>query len=141
MSSEIEKQINEQMKKAFFDIINQNILSDKPDYEWLVSLYSELKERLLRILKKDSKTYKQIDSAFDIELFNSKKNVIVFMEDNTTIMEKIILLSNAKNKQYESLSSKTRFKFLDLNDAIIKYNSRETSITNLKTTTHILKQK
>ena len=69
MSSEIEKQINEQMKKAFFDIINQNILSDKPDYEWLVSLYSELKERLLRILKKDSKTYKQIDSAFDIELF------------------------------------------------------------------------
>ena len=62
------------------------------------------------------------------------------MEDNTTIMEKIILLSNAKNKQYESLSSKTRFKFLDLKDAIIKYNSSETSITNLKTT-HILKQK
>jgi hypothetical protein len=65
----IEMQIKEQMYKAFFDLIDENINSDTPDYIWLANLFSEIKMRLLNIVKKDSKIYKKIDVDFDIELF------------------------------------------------------------------------
>ena len=57
------------MKKAYFDLIEQNIESETPDYNWLKELYIELRDRLLRFTKKDSKTYKQIFEDFDVELF------------------------------------------------------------------------
>ncbi len=65
----IEIQIKEQMYKAFFDLIDENINSDTPDCIWLTNLFSEIKMRLLNIVKKDGKIYKKIDTDFDIELF------------------------------------------------------------------------
>jgi len=67
--SEIEDQIREMYQKAFYDIIDETIASDNPNYEWIVDLYTEIKNRLTRYIKKDSKTYKLIDEQFDICLF------------------------------------------------------------------------
>ena len=65
----MEKQITEIFYKAFHDNIESNIKSDKPDYVWLVKLYTEIRNRLCKYFKKDSKTYLQIQDSFDIELF------------------------------------------------------------------------
>jgi hypothetical protein len=65
----IEKQIRDTYHKAFFDTIDETINSSKPDYDWIVKLYEEIKIRLLRYVKKDSKTYKNIEDSFDSKLF------------------------------------------------------------------------
>lgn len=80
--NDIEKQIDHQMRKAFFDIINQNINSDNPDHDWLVRLYMEVKQRLLNILKKGSKLYLQLDEDFDVELFKQMIENKVFNQDS-----------------------------------------------------------
>lgn len=65
----MEKQIEEQMKKAFFDLIDENVNSKNPDYDWVVKLYSEMIDRILSFVKKDGKTYLEIKKSFDIDLF------------------------------------------------------------------------
>ena len=66
---QIEQQIHDNYHKAFFDLIDETINSPKPDYIWIVKLYEEIKIRLLVYIKKDSKTYKNIEESFDSELF------------------------------------------------------------------------
>jgi hypothetical protein len=65
----MEKQITETFYKAFYDSIESTVRSDKPDYDWIVKLYTEIRDRLCRYFKKDSKTYIQINNSFDIPLF------------------------------------------------------------------------
>jgi hypothetical protein len=65
----LENQIKEMYEKAFYDIIDETINSNTPDYDWIVTLYSEIKERLLKYVKKDCNVYKSIDEDFDIDLF------------------------------------------------------------------------
>lgn len=65
----IERQINEQMSKAFFDLIDENVNSDKPNLEWITQLYIEIRNRLAKYLKPESKLYKQLENEFDVELF------------------------------------------------------------------------
>ena len=67
--SALENQIREMYQKAFYDIIDETVASKNPDYEWIVDLYSEIKQRLVRYIKKESKTYRLIDEQFDIALF------------------------------------------------------------------------
>jgi hypothetical protein len=78
----IENQINEQMRKAFFDLIDENINSDNPDCLWLSSLFSEIKLRLLNIVNKNGKIYKKIDGDFDVELFRQMIENKVFNYDS-----------------------------------------------------------
>jgi len=65
----IEKQITDTFKTAFYKIIDDTISSDKPDYNWIVQLYTEIRDRLVKYLKKNSKTYNQVMESFDIVLF------------------------------------------------------------------------
>lgn len=76
--NKISIQIKEQMKKAFFVLIDENVNSDKPDYEWITNLYSELLNRLASFLKKDSRNYKLLQDEFDIELFRQMISNDVF---------------------------------------------------------------
>jgi hypothetical protein len=76
--SNFELQIKEQMHKAFFDLIDQNVNSEKPDYEWITRLYIEIRNRLCLYIKKDSKTYKQILEEFDEKLFFQMCSTEVF---------------------------------------------------------------
>ncbi len=68
-TEKISSQIKEQMSKAFFDLIDQTVNSDKPDYEWIKKLYLEIRDRLSRFLKKDSKNFKKIQEDFDGDFF------------------------------------------------------------------------
>ena len=74
----IDEQIHNNFQKAFFDAIDETINSKNPDCEWICKLYEEIKTRLLRYLKKDSKTYKSIDESFDVDLFKQMISNDVF---------------------------------------------------------------
>jgi len=67
--NEIDGQIRETYNKVFYEIIDETVNSKEPDYDWIVRLYAEIKHRLIKFIKVDSKVYKQIDDDFDIELF------------------------------------------------------------------------
>lgn len=62
----IEKQIKDTFYKVFSDNINNTINSESPDYDWIITLYKEIKQRLLKLIKKDSPTYKHIHESFDV---------------------------------------------------------------------------
>ena len=66
---QIEQQIRDNYHKAFYDMIDGTINSSTPDYDWIVKLYDEIKRRMLIYVKKDSNTYKSIESSFDKDLF------------------------------------------------------------------------
>lgn len=80
--SALENQIKEMYQKAFYDIIDGTVSSDNPDYEWIVNLYAEIKHRLIRYIKKESKIYKSIDEQFDIVLFKQMIENDVFNVDS-----------------------------------------------------------
>ena len=81
--SKIEEQIEINMKQAFFDIIDQNVNSKTPDYNWITILYQEIKFKLLSfILNKNSTIYKKIDIDFDVELFKQMIENDVFNYDS-----------------------------------------------------------
>jgi hypothetical protein len=65
----MEVQIRNTFYKAFSDKINDTVNSDTPDYDWIILLYKEIKERIIQYVKKDSKVYETIDDAFDVVLF------------------------------------------------------------------------
>jgi hypothetical protein len=57
------------MKKAFFDLLEQKVGEDPPDFVWITKLYKEIKERLLKLLRQDHPLAKEIDEKLDVELF------------------------------------------------------------------------
>jgi hypothetical protein len=50
--NKLENQIKEMYHKAFYDIIDETIASNSPNYEWIVNLYIEIKQRLIRYILK-----------------------------------------------------------------------------------------
>ena len=56
---------------------------------------------------------------FDIKLFEDFKEVAVF-EDGSSIMFNIRLIAHSKPKEFGGLSTKTKFKMLDLLDGKCK---------------------
>ena len=82
----IENQIKDQMYKAFFNLIDENIESENPDCKWLSNLFLEIKLRLLNIVTKDGKIYKKINEDFDVELFNQMIENKVFNYDSIVKM-------------------------------------------------------
>ena len=83
----LENQIKEMYEKAFYDIIDETVNSDSPDYKWIITLYGEIKERLIKFIKKDSKVYKRIDDEFDIDLFKQMIENDVF--DSNSLLKLI----------------------------------------------------
>jgi hypothetical protein len=83
----LEKQIKDMYAKVFYESIDDTINSEKPDYDWIVSLYGEIKGRLIKFIKKDSSVYKQIDAQFDIDLFRQMIEHDIF---NTEDLMKLI---------------------------------------------------
>ena len=48
----VSEQIQDTYKIAFIDLLEQSLKSDLPDYEWVISLYKEIRDRLTQILEK-----------------------------------------------------------------------------------------
>ena len=74
----INKQIDEVMRKAFYDLLEEKVASDPPDYEWLVRLYREMRDRLCALLKETSLIRKEMMESMDPDFFNQLLRENVF---------------------------------------------------------------
>lgn len=115
----LENQIKEMYEKSFYDIIDETISSDKPDCEWIIKLYSEIKGRLIKFIKPQSKVYKQIDTEFDVEFFRHMLENNVF--DNNSLLK----LVNLTFYWIKFLGAPARDKLVD--DAKLKVLHAESS--------------
>ncbi len=63
------EQVKETYKRAFFDLLEQKVAADPPDYEWITRLYNEIRVKLTSILRKGSPLRNEIEESMDVELF------------------------------------------------------------------------
>ena len=49
----VQQQIRENYEKAFFNLLKEKVASDPPDYDWLIRLYTEIRDKLCKLVKKD----------------------------------------------------------------------------------------
>ena len=63
-------QIKHNFHLAWFNLLREKTLQNPPDFDWIVSLYRELRFRLTCFLKKDSSPRVKIEQDLDIELFD-----------------------------------------------------------------------
>ena len=66
----LNNKIEIQMKKAFYNLLIEKTSSENPDFDWLVKLYSEIRDGLTKILKQGSYLRNEIEESLDVELFN-----------------------------------------------------------------------
>lgn len=105
----LKNKIITQYKKSFYDLIEEKTCSDTPDYDWLVELYSEIREKLIYFLKKDSPLRKEIEESFDVELFSQmiKNNAFkandLFNLINYTFEKFLQLGSPARDKNVKKM--------------------------------------
>jgi hypothetical protein len=78
----LESQIEKCFNRAFMDLIDETINSKNPDFEWICLLYEEIKQRLLKYVKKDSVTFRNINDSFDIELFRQMIENDIFNQES-----------------------------------------------------------
>jgi len=57
------------MKKAYFDLVEEKLTTEPLDYAWVTQLYDEIKFKLIGILKPDSELRNDIEDRMDTELF------------------------------------------------------------------------
>jgi hypothetical protein len=118
----MEAQIDQTMKKAFYDLIEENTNSTTPDFEWVIRLYCEIKHNLLYYLKKDSNVYRTIDESFDVELFSQMIKADVFSPDSMyKLVENTfywIQALGAPERDSEVLAAKQRVLVAPLNKII-----------------------
>ncbi len=73
----LERQIRTQYERAFFDLLYERVSSDPPDYDWLVRLYTEIRDKLCKLVKADSVLGRDMKEKLDPEFFEQliKNNV------------------------------------------------------------------
>lgn len=67
--NKIEDQIQYNFIKAFKHSIDENIVSNTPDFDWIMSLLIEIKERLKALLINEQKRM-EIDKEYDVEFIH-----------------------------------------------------------------------
>ncbi len=78
----INEQIDSVMRKAFYDLLEEKVASKPPDYEWLVRLYKEMRDRLCHLLKESSHLRTEITDSMDIVLFEQMLKADAFRYDD-----------------------------------------------------------
>jgi len=83
----LNKQVEETMKRAFFDLLEQKVAETPPDFEWLTRLYTEIRDKLIKLLKPTSKNRKHIEEQMDPEFFHQliSNNVFEYKSFNALI--------------------------------------------------------
>ena len=66
----LKRDVELQIRKAYFDLIEEHVNSTPPDYDWLIKLYSEIVNKMTIFLKRDSPLRLKIINTMDIELFS-----------------------------------------------------------------------
>ena len=67
--NKIADQIQHNFIKAFKHSIDENIVSNTPDFDWIMSLLIEIKERLKALLVDEQKRM-EIDKEYDVEFIH-----------------------------------------------------------------------
>ena len=65
----VKTQISEQFKKAFNDLLVENLKSDNPNIEWLKRLYMELRDRICGLTPRRQDLIKEIHETMDVDFF------------------------------------------------------------------------
>ena len=66
----IQKQIKDTYHKAFFDLLEQKVHEEPPDYDWIFKLYLEIRNKLTKLLKSSSALRIEIEENMDPVIFN-----------------------------------------------------------------------
>lgn len=83
MVERISHQVQEQYNRAFYDVIQHSI--ETKNYDHIVRLYTEIRDRLARMLfNKDGPTYQRLLTDFDVPFFEQRLRNEVF--DNRSMM-------------------------------------------------------
>ena len=48
----LKSQIEDQFKKAFYDLIKEKTNNDAPDYDWIINLYTEMVQHITVFIKR-----------------------------------------------------------------------------------------
>jgi len=67
--NKLNAQMNTQFKTAFFDLLEEKVRQEPPDYDWIARLYEEIRTRLASILKSGSVVRNEIEVSMDVKLF------------------------------------------------------------------------
>ena len=78
----MEKQIREQFHRAFNDLLEESLSGDKPDWDWVVRLYSELRDKLCQLTPNRTDLHDEIKDSMDLEIFSQMIRNDVFKPDN-----------------------------------------------------------
>ena len=79
--NQIEKQVREAAEKAWCDIVENKIRETPPDFEYVVKLYEEVRNRFIGVLKKGSPKRLEIEEHMDVKLFRQMICNDVFTRD------------------------------------------------------------
>lgn len=63
-------EIKETFYQAFQDKLKETLASPKPDCEWITRLYTEIKDRLQRLVRPTNPLYSAMDEHLDPKLFH-----------------------------------------------------------------------
>jgi hypothetical protein len=66
----LHKQIQDTYKQAWYDLLREKVASEPPDFDWIVNLYKEIREKLTYFLKKGSRFRVEIEEGMDVEIFD-----------------------------------------------------------------------
>lgn len=85
----MEDQIRNMYYDTYFKLIGTKLMEDPPDYSWLVTLFTEIKDRLINIINITSKSkllITEINESLDVPLFKQMiENKAYSLDDFTKL--------------------------------------------------------
>uniref|UniRef100_A0A6T7QZ90 Ubiquitin-like domain-containing protein n=1 Tax=Hanusia phi TaxID=3032 RepID=A0A6T7QZ90_9CRYP len=66
---EVKAKVELNMRKAFYDLLENALNPEKPDHEWIVRLYAEMRDRLCALTPRRQDIREEIHEKMDVSLF------------------------------------------------------------------------
>lgn len=76
------EQVRETYKRAFFDLLQEKVASNPPDFEWLTRLYGEIRTKLISLLRVGSPLRVEIEQSMDCDFFKQLISNNVFSPED-----------------------------------------------------------
>ena len=75
-------QVRETYKRAFFDLLQEKVAANPPDFEWLTRLYGEIRTKLITLLREGSQLRLEIEESMDCDFFKQLISNNVFSPED-----------------------------------------------------------
>ena len=75
-------QVRETYKRAFFDLLQEKVGANPPDFEWLTRLYGEIRTKLISLLRVGSPLRVEIEESMDCDFFKQLISNNVFSPED-----------------------------------------------------------